>query len=119
MDNEIQCREKELLAEARTGSEEAFAELVRRHSGKVYSVSLRMLKNREDAEDNLQHALLKAYHNLGRFAGQSQFSTWLFRIAVNEALMKMRRHQTERRAGTSDGIATEGEIADFAEVEDA
>jgi RNA polymerase sigma-70 factor (ECF subfamily) len=119
MDTEFQDREKELLAEARSGSEEAFSELVRRHSGKLFSVSLRMLKNREDAEDNLQNALLKAYHNLGRFAGQSQFSTWLFRIAVNEALMKMRRYQTERRAGACDGSSSEGEVADFAEVEDA
>jgi len=119
MENQNLGREYDLVAEAQSGNEDAFAELVRRHSGKVYSVSLRMLKNREDAEDNLQNSLLKAYHNLRRFEGQSQFSTWLFRITVNEALMKMRRRQSERRSVAFDGIASEGERVDYEEIEDA
>lgn len=119
MENETFRGELSLVTEARSGNEDAFAELMRRHSGKVYSVSLRMLKNREDAEDNLQNAFLKAYHNLKRFEGQSQFSTWLFRIAVNEALMKMRKRQSERRSVAFDGMVAEGERLDYEEIEDA
>jgi RNA polymerase sigma-70 factor (ECF subfamily) len=118
MENEIPIRDNQLVAKARSGCQEAFTELVRRHSSKVYSVSLRMLKNREDAEDNLQNVLFKAYHNLGRFEGQSQFSTWLFRITVNEALMKMRRHQSERQAGCANALPCEGGQSDFSDVRD-
>jgi RNA polymerase sigma-70 factor, ECF subfamily len=96
--------ENQLVEDARAGCEEAFNELARRHSGRVFGVSLRMLKNREDAEDNLQNVLFKAHHNLGRFAGQSQFSTWLFRIAVNEALMKLRSHRSEPQATCLESI---------------
>ncbi len=96
MKNNAVLSEGKLIAQARRGNHEAFTELVQKHSGKIYGVSLRMLKNREDAEDNVQNVLVKAYNNLGRFEGQSQFSTWLFRITINEALMKLRRHKPER-----------------------
>ena len=110
--------ESQLVADARSGNEAAFEELVRRHSGKIYGVSLRMLKNREDAEDNVQNVLFKAYHNLRRFEGQSQFSTWLFRITTNEALMKLRKHQSERKATYSEAPFVDGERREFPEIED-
>ena len=76
-----------------------------------------MLKNREDAEDNVQNVLVKAYYNIGRFEGQSQFSTWLFRITINEALMKLRRHKPERFVNptTMAGIQN---VRDYPEIED-
>jgi RNA polymerase sigma-70 factor, ECF subfamily len=114
----IQC-ENELVASAQSGNQDAFNELARRHSGKVFSVSLRMLKNHEDAEDNLQNVLFKAHHNLGRFAGQSQFSTWLFRIAVNEALMKIRSHRCEPQSTCFDSIAFDESHSSFFDVEDS
>jgi RNA polymerase sigma-70 factor (ECF subfamily) len=108
MKNEAIRSEDKLVALARRGNHEAFTELVEKNSGKIYGVSLRMLKNREDAEDNVQNVLVKAYHNIGRFEGQSQFSTWLFRITINEALMKLRRHRPERFVSHSDSAQDSG-----------
>jgi RNA polymerase sigma-70 factor, ECF subfamily len=90
--------ETELIARARAGKPEAFAELVNRHSQQVYGVSLRMLKNHEDAEDNVQNVLCKAYNHIKQFEGNSRFSTWLVRIAINEALMKIRQTRSDRTA---------------------
>jgi RNA polymerase sigma-70 factor (ECF subfamily) len=107
-----------LIANTKAGSQDAFAELVRRHHAKVYAVSLRILKNREDAEDNVQNVLFKAYHHMDRFAGQSQFSTWLFRIAINEALMKLRRQKTERQVSYSDPAKDSENGGILPEIED-
>jgi RNA polymerase sigma-70 factor (ECF subfamily) len=85
-----------LVRRARSGNEDAFAELVRRNCGQIYRVSVRILKNHEDAEDNVQNVLYKAYDHLDRFEGQSRFSTWLVRITINEALMKLRKMRSER-----------------------
>ena len=60
------------------------------YSAQIFHISLRLLRNRADAEDNVQNVLWKAYGNIRRFEGRSRFSTWLFRIAVNEALMRIR-----------------------------
>src|SRR5690242_21569777 len=83
--------EQLLIEQTRSGNSDSFAKLVSMHSPQLYSISLRILQNHADAEDNVQNALLKAYENINGFEGRSRFSTWLFRIAVNEALMKMRR----------------------------
>lgn len=96
MDTQASVPERVLVARAQAGNEEAFTELVRRHSGQVYGLSLNMLRNREDAEDNLQNVLVKAFHHIDRFEGNSQFSTWLVRITINEALMKLRRTSSEK-----------------------
>ncbi len=109
-----------LIAKARAGNGEAFSELVRMHSQQVYGVSLRMLKNHEDAEDNLQNVFCKAYDNIGQFEGNSRFSTWLVRIAINEALMKLRKQHSERATGHTDFIRSDGEDNGvMLEVEDA
>src|SRR5262249_11178263 len=65
-------------------------------------ISLRILKNREDAEDNLQNVLCKAYRNIRQFNGDAKISTWLFRIAVNEAFMKLRKRNSIREIGYTD-----------------
>lgn len=82
--------EQLLIERARSGSSDAFAELVTRHSPQIYSISLKILQNHADAEDNVQNALWKAYESINRFEGRSRFSTWLIRIAINEALMRLR-----------------------------
>ena len=82
--------ERWLIEQSRSGSSDAFGKLVSRHSPQLYSISLKMLQNHADAEDNVQNALLKAYENIDRFEGRSRFSSWLFRIAINEALMRLR-----------------------------
>jgi RNA polymerase sigma-70 factor, ECF subfamily len=89
--------ENELLALARGGNEEAFTTLVRQNSPMIYKISRRVLKNHEDAEDTLQNVLIKAYQRLDTFDGHSRFSTWLFRVAFNEALMTIRRNRSRRQ----------------------
>jgi RNA polymerase sigma-70 factor, ECF subfamily len=91
-----------LIASARAGSRNAFGELVRRHSSRVYGMSFKMLKNREDAEDNLQNVFCKAYGKIRQFEGNSQFSTWLMRIVINEALMVLRKRRSEDGAVRAD-----------------
>jgi RNA polymerase sigma-70 factor (ECF subfamily) len=79
------------VARARAGDREAFRTLVERHSRNVFRLAFRMTGNEEDAEDVVQETFLKAYRNLPRFAGQSEFSTWLHRIAANCAVDALRR----------------------------
>ena len=82
--------EKELT---RVDSPEAFAELVRMHSPLIFQMSLKILKNHADAEDNLQTVLCKAYASIHRFEGRSRISTWLVSIAINQALMRIRENR--------------------------
>jgi RNA polymerase sigma-70 factor, ECF subfamily len=84
-----------LIERTRAGSAEALADLVHIHSPLVYKWSLRILKNHEDAEDNTQKVLCKMYLNINTFKGRSRFSTWLFRLTVNEALMEKRRSRSQ------------------------
>jgi RNA polymerase sigma-70 factor (ECF subfamily) len=118
MEAQSQLPERTLVTKAQSGNEEAFTELVRRHSGQVYGLSLNMLRNREDAEDNLQNVLVKAFHHIHRFEGNSQFSTWLVRIAINEALMKLRKRNSERISDYQDVNGSEDEPRMFPEIED-
>ena len=90
-DQQDEHAEQLLIEQTRSGNSDSFDKLVSMHSPQLYSISLRILQNHADAEDNVQNALLKAYENIDGFEGRSRFSTWLFRIAVNEALMRMRR----------------------------
>jgi RNA polymerase sigma-70 factor (ECF subfamily) len=83
-----------LLARLRAGDEDAFELVVRTYSGRLLAVTRRILCNDEDARDAVQDALLSAFRSLDRFEGGSLVSTWLHRIAVNAALMKLR---TRRR----------------------
>ncbi len=98
--------EEGLVARAQTGDAEAFAELVERYERKIYRLARHITGNDEDAEDVLQEAFLKAYENLPGFQGQSKFYTWLVRIAVNEALMKLRRRKTGRVVSLDETIDT-------------
>jgi len=87
--------EKSLIDRARRGNTEAFSELVRMESRHIYSVSMSILKNHADAEDNVQDVLYKVYKNIRRFEGRSRFSSWVVRITINEALMKIRARHPE------------------------
>jgi RNA polymerase sigma-70 factor (ECF subfamily) len=118
METQARVSERALVAKAQGGNEEAFTELVRRHSGQVYGLSLNMLRNREDAEDNLQNVLVKAFHNINRFEGNSQFSTWLVRITINEALMKLRKRNSERITDYRDSRSSDDDQQVFPEIED-
>lgn len=110
--------ESVLVEAARSGDIGAFESLVRRYDRSVFRIAQHITQNREDAEDVVQDAFLKAYQNLGQFQGQSKFYTWLVRIAVNEALMRLRRRRPERMVSIDEDIKTEEdsmprEIADW------
>jgi RNA polymerase sigma-70 factor, ECF subfamily len=82
-----------LVAAAKNGDARAFEQLVLRHQKRVLAVAQRITKNREDAEDIAQESLQKAFLHLGEFQEQSQFGTWLTRIAMNESFMLLRRRR--------------------------
>jgi len=82
-----------VVTAAKRGSARAFEELVRRHERRVFAVAQRITNNREDAEDVVQETFHKVFLYLGSFQEKSRFSTWLTRIAMNEALMLLRRRR--------------------------
>jgi RNA polymerase sigma-70 factor (ECF subfamily) len=110
--------EMALVQSAKKGDVQAFEELVRRYDRNVFRIAQHITHNREDAEDVVQDAFLKAYSNLDQFQGQSKFYTWLVRIAVNEALMKLRRIKPGRTVSLDEDVKTDEdslprEVADW------
>ena len=85
--------EVELLARAKSGDEQAFAELAGQHRARLWSICLRVTGNEYDAEDALQEALTAAWLNLARFRGDARFGTWAYRIASNAAVAAARRRR--------------------------
>src|SRR3981081_4920868 len=96
--------EMALVQAAKKGDLGAFSELVKRYDRNVFRIAQHITHNEEDAQDVVQDAFLKAYQNLEQFQGNSKFYTWLVRIAVNEALMKLRK----RRSDKTDSVDDEG-----------
>ena len=99
---------------------DAFEELVNRHSGRIYSLLYRLLRNREDAEDLLQQTFLSAFENLVRFREEASFRTWITRIATNFALMKFRKEGKIQMVSldgpqsyTEEGVPLPREIGDW------
>src|ERR1700704_2764731 len=88
--------ETPLVERARSGDAAAFSELVNRYERKIFRLAKHITQNDEDAEDVLQETFLKAYSHLDTFQGQSKFYTWIVRIAVNEALMKLRKRKSSK-----------------------
>src|SRR5260370_40457996 len=112
------ANENALLAEARVGNAEAFGTLVNQYYPNIYRLALQITGNREDAEDALQDAVLKAYVNLGQFRGNSRFYTWLVRIALNQALMKLRKRRSGKEVPLGEVAITDGEAPVPREIED-
>ncbi|HUV28697.1 MAG TPA: sigma-70 family RNA polymerase sigma factor [Anaerolineales bacterium] len=83
------------LKALRDGDREEFARLVEEYSPLIYRLGLKMLNNPQDAEDILQETFIKTYKHIGKFDGRSSISTWLYRIATNEALMSLRKKRPE------------------------
>ena len=95
--DEILRDEQGLIRLGLKGNQAALEALFARHSGALYQSALKLLGNPEDAEDALQEGMLSAFKNLRRFEGRSKFSSWLTRIVINAALMRLRSqraHQT-------------------------
>jgi RNA polymerase sigma-70 factor (ECF subfamily) len=117
MHNEINIDEVDLTALKRK-EKGAFTQLVDAHSARIYRLALKMLANEQDAEDVLQETFIKAYKNIDTFEGRSKISTWLYRIALNESLMLLRKRKgvlIDLDAGieTDDGEVIPKQIVDW------
>lgn len=102
--------EGNLVAQARTGDVKAFSALIDKYERKILRLAQHITQNREDAEDVLQETFLKAYEHLDQFQGNSKFYTWIVRIAVNQALMKLRKRKSDRTVSIDEGIDTGEDI---------
>ena len=102
--------ESALVARARTGDVQAFTELVNHYERKIYRLAKHITQNDEDAEDVLQETFLKAYEHLDSFQGNSKFYTWIVRIGVNEALMKLRKRKADRTVPLDEPVDTGEEM---------
>ena len=99
--------ERSLVQRAQRGDQEAFATLFQLHKKRVYSVCLQMTKDVADAEDLTQEAFLQVFRNVNSFRGDSAFSTWLYRIAVNTVLMKLRRRKAPPLVSLDEPVSAE------------
>ena len=88
--------EAELVRKAQAGDTEAFGQLVKRNSSKLFHVAFRLTGNEATAEDTVQEAFIRAFRNLDRFDGRSAFGTWLYRITVNCSMDAMRKKKRSR-----------------------
>lgn len=98
--------EAALVAQAKAGDAAAFSELVQHYDRRVFRMAKQITQNDDDAADVLQESFLKAYTHLDEFQGNSKFYTWLVRIAVNEALMKLRKRRSDRTTPLDEPIDT-------------
>lgn len=94
MDKSEQTKSISLEA-LQAGDKAEFALMVDKYSAMIYRLGLKMLNNPQDAEDILQETFIKAFHNIDRFDGRASISTWLYRIATNEALMLLRKKRPD------------------------
>ncbi|MGH7409298.1 MAG: RNA polymerase sigma factor [Candidatus Methylomirabilales bacterium] len=92
---ELEPRDAELVERLKTGEEDAFAVLLARYQGKVYGLAMNFTCNPQDAEEVTQDVFLTVYRKIGTFNGRAAFSTWLYRVAANAALMKLRGRRSE------------------------
>lgn len=99
--------ERNLVQRAQRGDEQAFASLFELHKKRVYSVCLLMTKDVAEAEDLTQEAFLQVFRTIGTFRGEAAFSTWLYRIAVNTVLMKLRRQKSRAVLSLNEPVSAE------------
>lgn len=102
--------ESELVRRARTGDGQAFSDLTNRYARNIFRLASHITQSQEDAEDVLQETFLNAYEHLRDFQGNSRFYTWLVRIAVNQALMKLRKRKSDRTVSLDQGFDTGEEV---------
>ncbi len=99
--------DSQLVVLAQSGDNEAFAELIERHQTICRRLALSILKNAEDAEDEVQNALWKAFEHIGQFQQDAKFSTWLSRIVVNQCLMRLRKDKRARMVSIDEPVSAE------------
>ena len=98
--------ESALVGRAQAGDGAAFSDLMNRYERKIFRLAKNITQNDADAEDVLQDAFLKAYEHLDTFQGNSKFYTWIVRIAVNEALMRLRKRKGDKTVPLDEPIET-------------
>lgn len=86
----------ELIVEFQKGDQQSFEELISRYSNKVFSLASRLTRNPEDAEEVLQDVFVTVHRKISGFEGKSSFSSWLYRVTVNAAFMKLRKRKQEQ-----------------------
>ncbi len=100
----------DLVHACKNGDAAAFGQLVKRYDRKLLRIAQSVTHNREDSQDAVQEAFLKAYQHLADFREACQFSTWLIRITVNQALMKLRKQHGTRETSLDEDFEDEGDI---------
>src|SRR6202034_924716 len=107
---EVACDDLDLVHASKNGDFAAFEQLVKRYDRKLLRIAQSVTHNREDSQDAVQEAFLKAYTHLATFREDSKFSTWLFRITVNQSLMKLRKQRTTREASLDEDFQADGDV---------
>jgi DNA-directed RNA polymerase specialized sigma24 family protein len=103
--------EQQLIAAAKTGRRAPFGELCERHRKRISYLTRRIMRNREGAEDAAQECIVNAFVHLKDFEGRSQFASWLNRIAINAALMKLRKNRGAREVPTDEPSSSSEPVA--------
>lgn len=88
--------ENKLVKKAVNGDNSAFEALMEEHMGIIYNIALRMAANQDDAEDMTQEIMIKIFRSLGSFKGNSKFSTWIYRVAVNTCLDELKKKKNKK-----------------------
>ena len=99
-----------LVDRCRAGDQRAFEELMKRYHTPAMKVALSIIRERQDAQDEVQNAFWKAYEHIGRFNGEAKFSTWLTRIVVNQCLMHLRKDRRAKFTYLDDTPANDEQI---------
>jgi RNA polymerase sigma-70 factor (ECF subfamily) len=94
--------ERALVQALQRGDEDAYVQLIRELGGRMLAVSRRFMRDEDEAEDVVQEAFIQAYRNIGRFEGGSKLSTWMHRIVVNAALMRLRKKGRKKEVSIED-----------------
>ena len=100
----------DLVHASKNGDVAAFEQLVKRYDRKLFRIAQSVTHNREDSQDAVQETFLKAYQHLAEFRGDSQFSTWLIRITLNQSLMKLRKQRRTREMSLDEDFGTDEEV---------
>jgi RNA polymerase sigma-70 factor (ECF subfamily) len=102
-----------LVLLAQQGDNSAFAQLVERHYNTCLKLATSILRDREDAEDEVQNACWKAYEHIGQFQRDAKFSTWLTRIVVNQCLMRLRQHRRQKMVYVEDVAGEDSRVMEL------
>jgi RNA polymerase sigma-70 factor (ECF subfamily) len=108
---EVGSNDLALVHACKKGDVTAFEQLVKRYDRRLLRISQTVTRNREDSEDAVQEAFMKAFQNLAEFREDSQFSTWLIRITVNQSLMKLRKQRAQKTdISLDEGVQADGDV---------